>query len=123
MMKRFSDRREAGLLLANELHQYKDGVIVFAVPRGGVETAVEVARELDAPLELVIACKITYRNPEYAVGGITASGLAVWDRSEPIVANNALWRQTAAREARKEAKRREAIYLAGRLPLKATGLT
>jgi len=123
MIKRFSDRQEAGLLLARELGQYKDESIVFALPRGGVETAIEVARKLEAPLELVIARKITHRDPEFAVGAITASGLAVWNWSEPIVANNGVWRQAAMQKARKEAKRRETIYLAGHLPLKATGLT
>ena len=55
----FKDRAEAGRELAQRLleRQY-DKPVVLALPRGGVPVAVEVAKALDAPLDLVLVRKI-----------------------------------------------------------------
>lgn len=66
----FTNRTEAGRLLATRLKQYRgcDG-IVLAIPRGGVPVAFEVARELDLPLDIVLTRKIGHPfNKEYAIG-------------------------------------------------------
>lgn len=68
----FENRREAGMLLAARLLKYKNvpGVLL-AVPRGGVPVAVEVAKELNLPLELVLVKKIGHpENKEYAIGAV-----------------------------------------------------
>jgi putative phosphoribosyl transferase len=56
----FRNRREAGQLLAQRLATYtgRPDVIVLALPRGGVPVAYEVARALDAPLEVFVVRKL-----------------------------------------------------------------
>src|SRR5438067_4289962 len=58
---RFRDRHEAGQLLGRELARRlgtKDGVIVLALPRGGVPVGYEVAKALNAPLDVFIVRKL-----------------------------------------------------------------
>ena len=52
----FHDRTEAGRLLAGKLAAYADraDVIVLSLPRGGVPVAYEVARALNAPLDVFL---------------------------------------------------------------------
>lgn len=51
----FVDRSDAGGKLALALKGHKDeNVVMLALPRGGVEVAVEVARYLGAPLDLLL---------------------------------------------------------------------
>jgi len=66
----FSDRIEAGLLLAEKLKKFKnDPGVVLAVPRGGVPVAYVVAKELGFPLEIMLTKKIGHpTNKEYAIG-------------------------------------------------------
>ncbi|RWA68063.1 phosphoribosyltransferase [Mesorhizobium sp.] len=68
----FRDRQEAGqkLGVSLELLQLKDP-IVLALPRGGVPVAAEIAKALNAPLDLVIVRKVgAPANPELAVAAI-----------------------------------------------------
>src|SRR6266487_3147012 len=60
MEKQFRDRTEAGRLLAERLTKYvkRADVLVWALPRGGVPVAFEVARALDAPLDVLIVRKL-----------------------------------------------------------------
>jgi putative phosphoribosyl transferase len=68
--KMFSDRIEAGILLAAKLKKYKDDDgIVLAVPRGGVPVAYAVAAELGFPVEVILTKKIGHpMNKEFAIG-------------------------------------------------------
>ena len=68
----FQDRAEAGRELAARLLELglRDPV-VLALPRGGVPVAAEVAKALDAPLDLIIVRKVgAPGNPELAVAAI-----------------------------------------------------
>jgi putative phosphoribosyl transferase len=78
---RFRDRREAGRQLAGRLGAYRgDQVLVLGLPRGGVEVAYEVARALNAPLDVVVARKIGAPfQPELGVGAIAEDGPPVFD--------------------------------------------
>jgi putative phosphoribosyl transferase len=68
----FADRTEAGRRLAERLRHFKDQQpVVLALPRGGVPIAYEVARVLEAPLDLVLVRKIGAPfQPELAIGAV-----------------------------------------------------
>lgn len=84
----FHDRKDAGEQLARALQKFrKDGPVVIALPRGGVPVGVEVARALDAPLELLIVRKIGVpRQPELAMGAIVDGDEPVVFRNEHVIA-------------------------------------
>jgi putative phosphoribosyl transferase len=78
--RRFHDRHEAGQLLARQLTAYKgrEDVIVFALPRGGVPVGYEIARELNAPLDVFVVRKLGVPwQPELAMGAIAGDGIEV----------------------------------------------
>jgi putative phosphoribosyl transferase len=68
----FADRHEAGRLLAEKLLRFKDRLpLVLALPRGGVPVGYEIARALDAPLDLVLVRKLgAPGQPELAIGAL-----------------------------------------------------
>jgi len=72
----FTDRRQAAFLLAKALEKYKgENVIVLGIPRGGIETAYYVARQLNAELSFLIVRKLSYpRDPEFAFGALAEDG-------------------------------------------------
>ncbi len=133
----FRDRIDAAQQLLAELQRQKVTTdLVLALPRGGVVLGKIVADGLGAPLDLVIPRKIgAPGNPEYAIGAVTESGLAVWNEAERKSVDPD-WLAAAVAEQTAEAKRRRTTYLAGgkRLPVNgrrvlvvddgmATGLT
>ncbi|HZO98094.1 MAG TPA: phosphoribosyltransferase family protein [Gaiellaceae bacterium] len=69
----FADRRDAGRALAAALVRERGpGVTVVGLARGGVETAAEVARALEAQLDVVAVRKIGHPwQPEYGIGAVT----------------------------------------------------
>lgn len=74
--ERFRDRTHAGQLLAREL-KYLRGTktVVLGVPRGGILVAREVARALEAELDIVLAHKLrTPGHPELAMGSVGENG-------------------------------------------------
>ena len=72
----FRDRQDAGRALAARLERYRGwDPLVLGLPRGGVVVAAEVARRLDAELDVVVARKLgAPMSPEVAIGAVTASG-------------------------------------------------
>ena len=118
-MKLFADRREAGRELAENLQQYAGNAVVFALPRGGVETGVELAHELDVPLGLIVARKIGHpSNPEYAACAVTETGPLVCNEAERAGLDQ-VWLRQAEQSERAEAGRRRRLYLADREPVEA----
>ncbi len=69
----FVDRHEAGVALAAELRsEAGPQTVVLGLARGGVEVAAEVARILEAPLDVVAVRKIGHPwQPEYGLGAVT----------------------------------------------------
>lgn len=78
----FKNRRDAGRQLAALLTALAaERPIVIALPRGGVPVAIEVARALGAPLDLLTVRKLgAPGNPELAVGAVAEGGTAVVDQ-------------------------------------------
>ncbi|RRS29829.1 MAG: phosphoribosyltransferase [Epsilonproteobacteria bacterium (ex Lamellibrachia satsuma)] len=72
----FRDRKDAGQKLGLALQKYKDSnALVLAIPRGGVELGVEVAKALQCDLSLLICRKLPYpHNPESGFGAIAEDG-------------------------------------------------
>jgi putative phosphoribosyl transferase len=116
---RFRNRAEAGRALAEVLvDKSLPDAVVLALPRGGVPVAAEVARALQAPLDLVLVRKIGVDyQPELAVA-------AVVDGEQPeIVVNEEVRALTRvpqdyideqASHALAEIERRRKVYLQGR---------
>ncbi len=79
-MAQFKNRREAGKVLARELCAYagRADVAVFALPRGGVPVAYEVALALNAPLDIFLVRKLGLPGQEeLAIGAIASGGVRV----------------------------------------------
>jgi len=122
MTNRFSDRSEAGRALAARLAEMKIAdPVIFALPRGGVPVAAEVARALNAPLDLLLVRKIGVPwQPELALA-------AVVDGDDPqVVIDEEVQEQSGvsrtyidgeAKEQLREIERRRAVYLQGRSPV------
>lgn len=72
----FKDRREAGRLLAQQLSSYRgQQTVVLGIPRGGIIVAQELARALQADLDIVLAHKLrTPGHAELAMGSIAEDG-------------------------------------------------
>ncbi len=81
----FIDRSDAGRRLAQELISYGDkDAVIFAIPRGGVPVALEVADNLKAPLDMVIVQKIPIPSqPASGFGAITEDGTLILN--EPLL--------------------------------------
>ncbi len=110
----YRDRRDAGKRLAELLSAYaqRPDVLVLALPRGGVPVAYEVARALNAPLDVFLVRKLGVPgHEEAAMGAIASGGIRVLN-DEVIRAlriPEQVVEQVAAREQR-ELERRERLY-------------
>jgi predicted phosphoribosyltransferase len=114
MGTRFHDRIDAGRRLASELTEYsrRRDVLVLALPRGGVPVAYEVARELDAPLDVFLVRKLGVPgHEELAMGAIATGGVRVLNDSviEMLHVPDRVIDAVAEREQR-ELERRETEY-------------
>lgn len=90
----FDNRAHAGELLAHKLEEYggKEDVYILAIPAGGVQVALPIAIQLDAPLDLAITRKIHVPwNSEVGFGAISWEG--VMFLNEPLIASLGLTRE------------------------------
>jgi len=116
----FSNRTQAAKSLAKtpelkKLAAFPDAV-VLGIPRGGVVTAAELARELHLPLGSIVTRKITTpENPEFALGAVGESGEAVWNEAGAGLFSDRD-RKAMEQEARKEAARRNVVFHGNREP-------
>lgn len=125
MSERFHDRTEAGRRLAADLAHYarRNDVCVLALPRGGVPVAFEVARALDAPLDVFVVRKLGVPgHEEYAMGAIASGGVVMI--SEQVVRQVGVNQREIERvlaDERRELARREHEYRGTRPPLDVAG--
>src|SRR5881397_2124726 len=118
MERTFSNRTEAGRLLAEKLVKYagRTDVIVLGLPRGGVPVAYEVAKRLGVPLDVFIVRKLGVPGfEELAVGAIASGGVRVLNEDVLRALPNAdeTIESITARETA-ELERREQSYRYGR---------
>ena len=117
----YRNRSEAGRFLSAELAGYKckSNVVVLGLTRGGVPVAAEVAKALQAPLDVVVVRKLGVPfEPELAMGAIAGEGSEFLDQDlirEAGVTEKDLT-AVMVRE-RAEVQRLERLYRAGRAPL------
>lgn len=121
----FSNRVAAGRLLAEKLasHAGQRGLLVLALPRGGVPVAAEVAHALHAPLDVLVVRKLGAPfNSEFAPGAATSGGYRVQHARAltPFSVKPEALEGGSTRESR-ELQRRESTYRHGRPALELRG--
>ena len=123
----FKDRKDAGKKLAEKIKErVSDGnLVILGLPRGGVPVAYQVARELQAPLDVFIVRKLGLpSHPELAMGAIATGGVRVLNDdvvnrmniSEGVI-------ERVAEEEREKLQHREEIYRGARPRLELEGKT
>jgi predicted phosphoribosyltransferase len=123
----FRDRFEAGRFLATKLSHFanRPDVVVLALPRGGVPVGFEVAKALNAPLDVFVVRKLGLPGQEeLAMGAIASGGVRVLNEEliqalgipEDVI-------EKAAQEEQRELERREREYREGRPPIDVRGRT
>ncbi|MGZ3529052.1 MAG: phosphoribosyltransferase [Vulcanimicrobiaceae bacterium] len=128
MVKMFADREDAGKRLAARLGPFRGpDTCVLALPRGGVPVGFEVAKALNAPLDLVLVRKIGAPfQPELAVAAIVDGQHPELVVNHEVAAILELPEDFLARESAeqlKEIERRRGVYLGGRPRLDISGRT
>jgi putative phosphoribosyl transferase len=114
----YGNRRDAGAELATHLDQFRgrSDVVILAIPRGGVPVGYEVARALDAPLDVFLVRKLGLPgHPELAMGAIASDGVRVLN--DDVVSRYGISDTTiedVARDEQAELERRERAYRNGR---------
>lgn len=114
----FKDRIEAGEKLSEKLLDYKDqDVVIYALPRGGVVLGFEIAKRLEAQLDLIIVKKVGHPiSPEYAICVVGESDEPLCNESETISVDQGRL-QESIKEAKKEVERKKNAYYNGVKPI------
>ena len=114
----FTDRKDAGLQLAEKLKHYKDrgGVIVLALPRGGAVTGFEIARALGSSLDVLIVRKMGFPGqPELAIGALSETGAIALN--EDVISHGGVskkYLENAIAVQKEEIARRIRLYRGGK---------
>jgi len=116
----FKDRFEAGKELAKKIKELKDNgrivdPVVVALPRGGVPVGLMIAKELNAPLDILFVKKIPSPiNEEAAIGSVSESGLVFVNsealellRNNGIDVDESYIQQTALEKIQEMARKRD----------------
>jgi putative phosphoribosyl transferase len=123
----FRDRADAGRQLATHLGDYagRPNVLVLGLARGGVPVAFEVARALEAPLDVFLVRKLGVPGrEELAMGAIASGGARVLN--DEVVRSLEVPEETiasVAAEEQRELERRERLYRDGGGPSPVAGKT
>lgn len=122
----FKDRIDAGERLADSLERFRgQDVVVIALPRGGVDVALPVARRLGAPMTLLLVRKIALPSqPELAMGAIVDGEKPITVRNESVIGFSGVGQaefDAVARAELEEIHRRNRLYLGGRKPVPIEG--
>ena len=129
MNKSFADRTEAGRALAQRLSRMSlpPPIVVLALPRGGVPIGAEVARALNAPLDLLLVRKIGAPwQRELAVAAVVDGqppDIVLDEETMAATGVDQAYVETEARQELQEIERRRRTYLRGRAPTSVEGAT
>lgn len=129
----FKDRIEAGQALATEIeHLISEDPslatpVVLALPRGGVPVAFEIARRLNAPLDLVLVRKIGVPGqPELAAAAVVDGDEPQFVVNSDVIAQagiSAAEIEFARQRELVEIERRREMYFSGRKRIPIEGRT
>src|SRR5690242_2454916 len=124
----FLDRSEAGRRLAERLLIFKDRhPVVLALPRGGVPVGFEVARLLQAPLDLVLVRKIgAPQQEELAIGAVADGARPQFVTDAALIAALDVtpdYLQRTKLAALREIERRRHIWFGENAPAEVAGRT
>ena len=125
---KFLDRADAGRQLAARLVTMQfDRPVVYALPRGGVPVALEIARALHAPLDLILVRKIGAPGaPEVALGAVVEGEhpqTVINEEVQRVSGADDAYLERAHQRELAELERRRARYLGERARLDPTGCT
>lgn len=142
-MRHFADRTDAGRRLAQRLQEHfaaqggastdadaapshrATDLVVLGLPRGGVPVAAEVARALQAPLDVLIVRKVGVPwHPELAMAAVGEEDAVV--RNDSVIAASGIprgEREAAEQRERDEVARRASRFRGDRPPLSLAGRT
>lgn len=114
----FADRRSAGRALADALEQLDiDDPLVLALPRGGVPVAYEVARQLKAPLDILLVRKIgAPGHEEYGIGALVDGAnpqIVIDEEIARMVGATPAYLEREVERQLQELERRRAAYRSG----------
>jgi len=126
LFKHFKDREDAAEKLAKQLLDYRNkSPVVLAIPRGGVVVAYEVAKELNAPLDLIIPRKIgAPSDPELAIGAVTEDGTTIINQQlVTILGVSTEYVELEKKRQIQEIKRRVSLYRGDAVPQSLEGKT
>ena len=123
----FSDRAEAGRILASRLANYREraDVLILGLPRGGIPVAFEVGSALGVPVDVFVVRKLGVPGQEeLAMGAIATGDVQVLNYA---VVNGlrigAATIEAIAQKEREELQRRERLYRGERSPRSIQGKT
>lgn len=124
----FQDRRDAGRQLAAALqHLQPAHPVVLALPRGGVPVAYEIARALQAPLDVLLVRKLgSPGHPEVGLGAIAegAQHRRVLNKSMLLdLQPSDVYLAAEEQRQIEEIDRRRALYSKARVPVELRGRT
>ncbi len=125
MIHKFKDRNEAGEMLANHLKERFRGLetVVVALPRGGLEVGLPVAKALDSPMRALVVRKLGAPDqPELAIGALASGGFIYLNNQliESLQVSEAEISNIKDRESRELLRREKLLNTAGK-KLEANG--
>jgi putative phosphoribosyl transferase len=125
LVHRFTDRSQAGVLLAQQLAKYagSPSAVVIALPRGGVPVGFAIAQQLQLPLDILLAGKLGVPGQEeYAMGAVVFGGHHIIDDAlvNQLRISKELIHQKIQHKL-EELARRDKCYRANRAALNVSG--
>lgn len=119
---KFFDRRYTGEVIGKKIKEVfrgKKNTVVLGISKGGMPMALEIAKAVNKPLGIIVACKITLPNhPELSLGTVTQGGIEDWN--EEVIKRYDIkpeFISEQAKQKKQEAEEKLRLYLDGGEPL------